>query len=159
MMKKVLTIVAAGVLTLGLVGAAAAQNAGAKGGKATGGAQGGRVRGGMRMGQDIMAKLNLTPDQKKKVDALQKKTGDEMKKVMGDGKGDRRQMRDKVRPIMESYRKSLMDILTPEQEAKFKKLMEEARAKFRQGGAGRPGGAQGGAKAGGAKTKTPPPSN
>jgi Spy/CpxP family protein refolding chaperone len=147
---------------------------GVQGGKAGGpGGPGGMRRGGGMMGMDdaVLAKLNLTADQKKKVASLKeatKKKGEEFRKSLGLGAGAGKagagkagaggpggqrvkltdEQRNKLKAIGEGYQSGLKKILTPTQQATYEKEMkaqrEKMRSQFQKGGAaGGPGGAAG----------------
>ncbi|MEI7985786.1 MAG: hypothetical protein WCI55_09175 [Armatimonadota bacterium] len=143
--------------------------------KAGGG--GGQRRGGMNMDGEIFAKLNLTEGQKTKIKALKESTQKKMQELMkgaggpgagagagakGGGKGEAGKgggfagMREKFKPIMDSYQAGIKGILTPPQFAAYEKGMKEAREKMKKqfGAGGGPGGV--GAKGKG-KGSTPPP--
>lgn len=144
-MKKLLQLTIIGLIGAALVAPAMAQNPGPRGGQQ----EQNRNRQGRLMGmqQEILKKLNLTKDQEVKIEALQKRTREEMAKLrqgMTPGQRpseeQREQMREKTRAIMEKSREELMNILTKEQRDQFQKLMREAMEKNRQGQPPRPGG-------------------
>jgi len=159
-MKKILTILVSTMALAALATSAFAQGAGPKGGFGGRGGQGGP--GGMpggrmaKMQGEILAKLNLSADQKKKIDALNAKRQEEMKKMFGGGppaEGDRDKMREKMRESQKAYRKELDKILKPDQAKKYDALLKEARDKMRaqMGGPGGPGAGGPGGRAGGGK--------
>lgn len=160
-MKKFLTLVTAVGLAVSLSAISLAQGAGPKNGGQGSTTQKGQKgqegrRGGMmmrgKMMQEILAKLNLTADQKKKIEALQASTREKIKALRDKNKGgDMRSMRDQFRPIMEAHQKGMKDILTDAQEKKLEELMKEARAK-RGGPGGPPKGGKGGSATGGGTT-------
>lgn len=149
-MKRIFTVFTVSALTLALSAGLFAQGAGPKGG-GVGQQKGQEGRGFKRgkMNQEFMTKLNLTADQKKKVEALQKSTQEKMRALMGKGgaPGDRQGMREKFKPIMEAHMKAMKEILTPEQEKKLEAMRKEMRSK--RGGPGAPGGKGGPPKGGG----------
>lgn len=144
-------------------GAGPAKGGAAQGGKAGGpGGPGGMRRGGGMMGMDdaVLAKLNLTADQKKKVAALKeatKKKGEDFRKSLGlgagagagkagagkagkagaaGGPGGQRikltdDQRAKLKAIGEGYQTGLKKILTPTQQASYEKEMKAQREKMR----------------------------
>src|SRR4051812_22658210 len=130
-MKKILTIFALSGLVLGTASIALAQAPGPSGGR--GQLQGPRGErrggGGMRMMQEVLAKLNLTPAQKTQIEALQKKMREDMKAQF---KGQRPapgtppdpQMREKMKAMRENFHKQLMAVLTPGQRKQFKQEMD-----------------------------------
>src|SRR5688500_12930016 len=128
---KILKVVTIGGLAMALVAGAFAQGAGPAGGlkqDKAGKGQAGKGQGPRGMGmmrgkrmQEFYAKLNLTPAQKTKIEALQKSTGDKMKALREKGgaqPGDRKAMMEKFKPIMDAHQKAMKDILTPEQAKK-----------------------------------------
>ncbi len=178
-MKKWITILAVSTLMVGASVSANAQGAGpgngrqkppaaGPGGQGGPGGKPGEARGQgrgrmMQMSKDILEKLNLTKEQKSKIEALNAKTKAAMEKLRGQaGKGgekggNREGMREKMMEIMKNHREEMMKILTPKQKAEFEKLMKEAMEKWRKehpggpGGAGGPGGRGGAPRPGGAK--------
>ena len=110
-----------------------------------------------KMGEEILAKLNLTAAQKTKWDALTKQRRAEMEKMRGTdpSKMDRKAMMEK----MKGWQDKFMAVLTPDQQKKYKALAKEAMEKWQKdhpggpGGAGGFGGREGGAGAGGAGAK------
>ncbi|HMS54134.1 MAG TPA: hypothetical protein PKA27_01915 [Fimbriimonadaceae bacterium] len=168
-MNKFLKVASLSLCALAMASMSFAQAAGPKGGAgkpgagvqkgAPGGGPGAGRQGGMRRGmgmnEEMMAKLGLSADQKKKIEALNKKTQDQMKAVFEGSKGDREKAREKMRPIMENQRNEMKKILTPAQQAKLEQLRKEMIEKFRKDGAaiGNRGGTA--PKAGG-KPPTPP---
>ncbi|MBS1705066.1 MAG: hypothetical protein JST40_04270 [Armatimonadetes bacterium] len=147
-MKSILKLVSVAALAAMVIGSSFAQTPpGPRGGGKgpANGQQGGqRMRGGgmMKMQQEIFAKLNLTADQKKKIEALNKKTGDAMRALENKKPEERRTAMQKIR---EDHQNALMKILTPKQQQEYKKLMKEQMEKFRKEHPGGPGGPNGGA--------------
>lgn len=146
-MKKAITVFSLAGMTLSLAGSLFAQGAGPKGGPGQiGQGQKGQHRGGMmmmrgkKMQEEIFAKLNLTPDQKNKIDALRKATMEKFKALRSKGAAspDKKGMREQARPIFEAYQKGIKDILTDAQEKKMQQLMEEFRKSRARGGPGGP---------------------
>ena len=149
---------------------------GAKGGPAGGQkGPGGQRRGGMmKLDEEVLAKLNLTADQKSKVKALKEATTKKVQELMkasgfgkpgGPGAAGKPGgpgaagggMREKMKPIMDGYTNGMKAILTPTQFTAYEKGVKEARAKMRaQFGGGKPGG-PGGPAGAGKKKGTPPP--
>jgi len=154
-MKKLLTICALAGLALGVVASASAQAPGPSGGQGKLQGEHRGPGGGMRMMQQVLAKLDLSPSQKTQIEALEKKTRDQMKDLrkgqnFTPGTPPSPEMRQKMKGIMENFHKQLFTILTPAQQKQFKQEMQEMRKKWQQehpNGA-RPGGAPG---AGGVK--------
>jgi Spy/CpxP family protein refolding chaperone len=113
----------------------------AKGGAAKPGAGSGQ-RGGGRGGRFfkmVLEKLDLKPDQKAKVEKLQAETKSQMDKLRS-GPGTDDEKRAKGREAMKQVRDKLNAILTKDQQAKLKTMMDEARKKREaERGAGGPG--------------------
>jgi hypothetical protein len=158
-MKKIWTLIAAGALIAGIVGYAGAQGAGPKGQK--GGPQagadkpGGPRQGGpraSRMQAELFAKIQppLSADQKKKVEALNKSFGEQIRKLM-EAPGERESKREKFMALRKKHQEEIAKILNKQQQESLKKLMEEARK--RRGQNGGPNGVRkpGGQKPGGGK--------
>ncbi|MEZ0327814.1 MAG: hypothetical protein ACAH95_18110 [Fimbriimonas sp.] len=159
MKKLISTLIIAGA-AFGLVSASFAQTAGPKQGgpgqRGPGGPGGGRMARMGKMQEEVLAKLNLTADQKKKIEAHNKKMGEKMKTMFESAQknpgADRTEMRKKFMAMREEGDKGMKAILTAEQWKKFETLRKEAREKARKqfGGPGGPGaGGQRGGKAGG----------
>lgn len=172
-------MVVASVAVMGLATSALAQAAGPKGGgglQQGGKAQGGQRQGGMRMmgggrfEEQILPKLKLSADQKKKWDAVNKDMQAEMEKIRasmqkaggaqtGQGQGQRPRMseadRTKLQAKFKAFNDKKMAILTKDQKATYEKEMKAAREKFmkerggQRGGGGAAGGKTGGKGGGG----------
>lgn len=174
-MKRLVLIITGTVLATALAFSQAAGPQGQGKGQAKG--QGGQVRAGQRgpggpgqggpdraamrqrmqqMQKEIYAKLKLSADQTKKVEALDKATTKKLDDLRA-APGDRQSKGPKMREIRDAHQKELEKILTKAQADQFKKLrkeqMDKMRAQFGGGrGPGGPGGPPpGGAKAGAAK--------
>lgn len=170
-MKKTISIIIATAMAMTLVTSAFAQGAGPAGGQKggqrqggpggpggrQGGPGGGMRRNPMQMDEPILAKLNLSGDQKKQVKNLKDQTAKKMKELMDKaqkGGGDRSKMRDEFRSMMKGYNDGLEKILTAPQQAQYKKEMEAARKKMRDQFGNRQGGpGAGGPGAGAGKGK------
>ena len=157
-MKNFLSLALAAIAVFGFNAVATAQDAGPKGGAKSGkggpggpGGPGGMMGRRAQMEKEIFAKLNLTKEQQTKVPAAQKKRDAEMKKLFESSNGDFSGMREKSRPIMESYNKDLEKILDKNQQAKLKAERKAMREKMQKQGGGRgPGGPGAGGPGGGA---------
>lgn len=138
-MKKFLPLIAIAAMSLGFAAVSVAQDAGPRGGQLQG--KQGRGQGGMRrMGkfrEEVLAQLNLTADQKRKLAELDKKTQAEMKALMEPGKPIDRA---KAKQVMDSHRDAMKKILTKEQNKKFRELMMAKMKEMRERrqGAGAP---------------------
>jgi len=103
-----------------------------------------------KLQKEVLEKLNLTADQKQKWEANAKAMRSEMEKLRGQSSGDQKPDRKAMMEKMKGYQDKFMAILTPKQQTQYKKLMEEAVAKFRkengggEAGKGRKGGGGGG---------------
>lgn len=146
-MKNILRIATVSLCAMALASLSFAQAAGPKGGdKSKQGAGAGTKqrqagppqgrRGGM--GAELMEKLGLSADQKKKIEALNQKTQAAIKAAVEKAGGDRAKARDAMRPIMENQRKEMNAILTPAQQEKLKALRKEMIDKFRKENGGTP---------------------
>jgi Spy/CpxP family protein refolding chaperone len=99
----------------------------------TGGPAGGRIGAMVQRFQDALKNLNLTEEQKPKVDAA---LADARKKLAAlapavQGGQPNPEVREKFRTAMEDLRTELMGVLTPEQQEKFRASVQQ--------GAGGPG--------------------
>lgn len=138
---------------MGMVAAAVpalAQEAGPRGGakaaQGQGGPGGGRMAGRREAMQkarnEVLDTLKLSKEQKKKIEALDKKTEDAMKAIMKDAGSDREKARGKFRSVMESQREGMKKILTAAQYEKFEAAMKKKTEEMRKRGGQRgPGGA------------------
>lgn len=132
-MKRWINVLAASLIALSVTVPAitapvAAQAQAAKPGKGKG-----RAGGGFKRLDDALAKLNLTAEQKPKVDVAVKAAKDEAKKVRESG-GTPEEKRPKMREIQKNLREKLQTILTPEQQKQLKEAT--ARKKDAAGAAG-----------------------
>jgi len=93
----------------------------------------GRAGGGFKRLDAALAKLNLTAEQKPKVDAAVKTAKDDAKKLR-ESAGTPQEKRPKNREIQKTLREKLMAILTPEQQKQLKEAT--ARKKDAAGAAG-----------------------
>jgi Spy/CpxP family protein refolding chaperone len=93
----------------------------------------GRAGGGFKRLDDALAKLNLTAEQKPKVDAAIKAAKEDAKKIRDAG-GTPEENRPKMREVQKTLREKLAAILTPEQQKQFKEAT--ARKKDGAGAAG-----------------------
>ncbi len=98
------------------------------------GAAGARGRGG-RM-QELIKKLNLTPDQQTKLQAAFKEQ-QESRRGLRDLPQDQR--REKAKASRDAFQAKLKTILTPEQQKKLQEEMQKARAERGAAGAKKPG--------------------
>ncbi|MBL8087548.1 MAG: hypothetical protein JNM85_05675 [Chthonomonas sp.] len=129
-MKNFVKTFAAFVAILGVVAGAFAQNSGPRGGPGGPGKKGdGQHR--MMLGKkenEMLAKLNLTAEQKSKVKALQDVRDRTFKKLMSDRDPSKREETgNKMREAMKRYETALDKILTPAQRTKLTQLREAAK--------------------------------
>ena len=104
-----------------------------------------RAQGGGRMSPEDRAKqmqtqLKLSDDQTAKITNILKVQAAKRDSVRTASNGDRDAMRTALMPLMQASNKQIMDILTPDQQAAFKKMQDERRAQMQQGGGGGGGG-------------------
>jgi len=130
------------------------------GGPREGGPKGDRAK----MIQDELAKLNLTDDQKKKTDPILEKFKDDSHKIMSDDSIKPEDKRPKMAELFKGLIADINAVLTPEQQAQFKKDQDERKAKRDAEGGPKRGGDKGPKKEGGDKgpkheggDKGPPP--
>lgn len=160
-MKKITMLFVAVGAMLALTTASMAQGPGPSGpppGQGGPGGAGGRRGGGMmKMTADILAKMDLTKDQKKQLKTLEKTMAGDMKAMrekMNLTKGtrptdaQRTEMRASMMKMNKSFHDGLAKILTPDQLKAFEKAVAEARSKMGAWGRG-PGGPGGRPGAGG----------
>lgn len=98
--------------------------------------------GGARRYKQILEKLNLTPEQKPKVDKLVKDLQADLKKLR-EAPGTPQEKRPQIQARQKEFRAALDKILTPEQQATLKEELAKAR---KANGAGKKPGAKAAAK-------------
>ena len=101
-------------------------------------AQGGEMSGGPHAGgspdaqlQMLAEKLNLTDDQKTKLKPILQDEAQQMKAVHEDASLSPDQKHAKMKSIHESFRGQINGVLTPEQQAKWKQMKQEAMEKHK----------------------------
>ena len=72
----------------------------------------------------VFEQLNLTPEQKTKIEAIEKTAADAVKAVKADTALTDEQKQTKIRELRKQANKDIMAVLTPEQQQKFKDLMK-----------------------------------
>jgi len=82
--------------------------------------------------QMLAEKLNLTADQKAKIEPILKAELLEIKAVMDDQSLSREARREKIGAINQKYRPQIAALLTPEQQAKFKEIRQDLRQERRE---------------------------
>lgn len=79
-----------------------------------------------KMKEHLTKALNLTPEQVKKVDAIDEKyEGEEIKLIE-----QRKQVHERLKELRDKRKEELNTILTPEQKVKFEKLQAERKKKM-----------------------------
>lgn len=81
--------------------------------------------------QKISDALNLTDDQKEKLKPILQDEVDQMKTVRDDTSLTQDQKKAKVKQIHEANKPKVNDVLTPEQQAKWKKMKQDAAEKMK----------------------------
>ena len=145
-MKKICMMFTVGVLAMGLTTSVFAQAAGPKGGapgqgqKQGQGAMKDRAAAMQKLHQEILAKLNLSAQQKTLMEALQKKEKAAMEALREKAKtGDREALRGEMQKIRKDGQEGLKAILNEKQIQQYQELMKAARDKM-GGGTDRKGG-------------------
>lgn len=143
-MKKTLSFLCTAAIALSLAATAGAQAAGPKEGQKPAFGSEKRQAAMKKMRAELLAKLDLSDEQKQKVEALDKKFAEDLKAAMKASKGDREAAKGKMGEMRKSHQEAMMKILTPEQQRKFmdfrKEAMKKARAERQSGGAKKPDG-------------------
>jgi periplasmic protein CpxP/Spy len=147
-MKKLIATIAIAGLSLGLATSVFAQAAGPKnqGTLGAGQKQKGAGQNARKAQKEMLAKLNLTDEQKTKLKAHQEKMQAKMKDLRAEMEKDptkKEGLREKMQAFRKEQQEGLKAILTAEQQKKFETFMKEMHAK-RQGqrkGGGKKGGA------------------
>jgi periplasmic protein CpxP/Spy len=75
----------------------------------------------------LTTQLDLTAEQKPKVEAVLKESSKKRQEIMNDSSIDRSEMRTKMQPIMEEQNKKLKGILTEDQFKKYQDMQQKAR--------------------------------
>ncbi|MBI2679175.1 MAG: periplasmic heavy metal sensor [Candidatus Koribacter versatilis] len=151
MKKKTIGIVLATMLSLGALGAVAADVA-----EHRHGGRRGHGRGGMFMGKEMEGRLNLTPDQKTKLEQMHQRQREQMKGQFQAGPQDRQGLmqeifKDNPNPAVIQQRVAEMQqrqaaaltahvqamqefnsILTPDQRGEMQKMMAERAQKMQE---------------------------
>jgi Spy/CpxP family protein refolding chaperone len=142
-MKKLVKSLLVGTVAMALVSSVFAQVAGPQGGAPVDkSAHTGHAGGWMhmwKMNQEILAKLNLTDEQKSKVKALEEATKTKVKALMTERKApgaDMEKIKAEGKAIRKDAHDQLLGILTRDQAKQFKVLWKEAmeKAKKEKGG-------------------------
>ncbi len=134
-MKRSIYTLFAGILLIGTSMTALAQGAGPQNGGTPPPNEGKAQKGKqgkadpfllLKRDQEVLSKLNLTSEQETSVKKLKSETEAKLKEVMkGKAKKEERaQLREKVKEVVEGYKKGLEGILTPVQYADYEKGMK-----------------------------------
>ena len=86
---------------------------------------------------EAKARLKLTPEQEAKLRPLVEERTAKLKAIRDKHAGDdsrraRRAMYREARPVLDDYQEKVREILTPEQEAEWKKMRAEARERLKE---------------------------
>ena len=142
-MSKIWTAFGIGVALMGLATSSFAQAAGPKGGatgldQGVGKGQGQRLQALAKVNKEILAKLDLSKQQQRQVEAHQKKSQAAMQALREKAQGlkDRKGLVEELQKIQKESRDGMLKILTAEQQAKYKELLQAAIEKLRKDGGG-----------------------
>ena len=149
----VMTVLWAASFTLAQPATQPAAGAGTPQRQGFGGGAGGRGEMLLQRFKDAMADLNLTDDQKTKIDAILDKAKDDARDMMAQMQNLQPQERQqKIRDLLMDLRQKIGDVLTDDQKQKLQEKLQSMRGpNARQGGgfgAGQGGGGAGAAGAG-----------
>jgi Spy/CpxP family protein refolding chaperone len=118
---------------------------------ANGGGPGGGRGGGFNPQQmaarrldQMTQELQLTPEQKTKIQAIQESSMPAIKAIFDDTTLTREQRREKMRPLRDETDAKIKQVLTPEQQTKYDAMQAQRRARFGGGGGGGGRGMRGG---------------
>jgi len=82
---------------------------------------------------DTLSKeLNLTEDQKTKIEPILRDSGEKLRALRDEKQGDRRAMMKGAREIQDQNEAKIADVLTPEQKTKWETVKKEQREKTRE---------------------------
>lgn len=128
-MKKILIIAAAVILSCGFALRAADQPSTAPGDK---GSEKGLKMGRGEMGLGMYQQLNLTDEQKAKIQEIMKSRHTQLQALREDKTLTKEQIREKSKAIMESTQKQMDEVLTPEQREKMQQIRAEWEKKAKE---------------------------
>jgi hypothetical protein len=133
-MKKILATMLAVCGVLGVTTSAMAQTTPPPAGKTEHKMRQGAMERFLQTDEEVLAKLNITPDEQTKISAIQSDLNSKIKAQQdadkAAGKKDGADGAD-YRDIVRTYRKSLMAILTPAQKDNYKIELKKAMDKWR----------------------------
>jgi peroxiredoxin len=75
--------------------------------------------------REAMTKLDLSNEQKQKVDALLNDVQDKARELRREAQGDAQALREKGRQLIQDSRAKLQEVLSPDQQAKLRELMQQ----------------------------------
>jgi len=130
-MKK-LFLVVAGLVLVGTCMALAADQAAGKGATDRGRPGQEMKRGPGEMGLGLYSQLNLTEEQKSKIQEIQKIRREQFAALKEDATLTQEQKREKMKTIMESTQKQMDEVLTPEQKQKLDQLREQMKQRWQE---------------------------
>jgi Spy/CpxP family protein refolding chaperone len=133
---KIIATFASLAAVMSLCAVSMAQQAGPQGGPPPQSAPG-HTRGAqlLKLNEEILSKLGLSNAQKAQVKDLMTKTKADIKDLRTQARepnADRSVLKAKVKEIRETFRKTMMQILTPAQQKQYKAELKAARAKLLQ---------------------------
>lgn len=126
-MKKLMCVVAAFVMAVGMI-SVSAQAAGKAGKDAKDGQGKGSPKQVIEVLQNAVAQLNLTDDQKSKINGFLDDARSKIKEIRANDKGDKQKAREDMLALRQNTRDSVMSVLTADQKTQLKDLLKEARA-------------------------------
>src|SRR5205823_3548956 len=89
--------------------------------------------------RESMSKLELTDDQKKRIEEVLADMRPKFQEMRGQAGGDRDQMREKMQPLIQEMRERIGQVLTEEQKQKLPEIMQGGGGfGGRDGGPGKP---------------------
>ena len=83
--------------------------------------------------QRISKELNLTDEQKEKLKPILQSQSDDLRALRNDTSLTQQQKRAKMKDLHEKYAPQINAVLTPEQQAKWKQMKQEAWEKHKEG--------------------------
>ncbi|MCM8814915.1 MAG: Spy/CpxP family protein refolding chaperone, partial [Candidatus Omnitrophica bacterium] len=89
-------------------------------------------KGQGEMGLGLYSRLDLTDEQKAKIQEIQKSRHEQISAIKQDETLSKEQKREKIKAIMESTQKQMDEVLTPEQKKKIEELRAEMLEKWKK---------------------------
>jgi len=136
-MNRPLKALAGALIAFGIVGFAAAQDAGPAAGSPPVTAVAKPHKNFLAISHELLEKMNFSDAQKAQLTDLWKKTTADVKALRQEAKTatDKAALKEKRKALQKTFRESLKTILTPAQQVQLKGLMQEHRLKQLQKGA------------------------